>query len=109
MSEPFQELANLDRLIHEGSRLAIMTALAACESADFLYLSKLTGLTAGNLSSHLAKLEEVGLLTIHKQFVGKKPHTQVQITPQGRKAIEEHWRSLETLREQAQQWKPGSS
>ena len=59
---PFEELANLDRLIHEPTRLAILTALAACEKADFLFLQRITGLTKGNLSVHLTKLQEVGQL-----------------------------------------------
>jgi len=61
MPEPFQELAGLDRLVHEPARLAILTSLGACSSADFLFLQRLTGLSKGNLSSHLAKLEEAGL------------------------------------------------
>lgn len=106
MSEPFQELANLDRVVHEGSRLAIMTALSVCESADFLYLSRLTGLTAGNLSTHLTKLADAELIKVQKQFVGKKPNTLVSITAKGRAVIEAHWKSLELLRSQAREWKP---
>ena len=104
--EPFEELAGLDRLVHEPARLAIMTALSACRSAEFLFLQRLTGLTKGNLSSHLSKLEEAGLVEIGKQFVGKMPSTCVSLTPEGRMAIEGHWQQLERLRQGAVRWQP---
>ncbi|HEY3056658.1 MAG TPA: transcriptional regulator, partial [Thermoanaerobaculia bacterium] len=63
-SQPFERLAGLDRLVHEPARLSILTALSACKSADFLFLQRLTGLSKGNLSSHLSKLEEGGLVAI---------------------------------------------
>jgi DNA-binding MarR family transcriptional regulator len=106
MSEIFGPMAGLDKLIHEPARLAIMTALSACRSADFTFLQRLTGLTQGNLSGHLAKLEEAGLLQLDKQFVGKRPNTTVSLTTEGRKAIEQHWQQLRSLQEKAQQWKP---
>jgi len=106
MNTPFEELAGLDRLIHEPARLSIMTALSACKSADYLFLQRLTGLTGGNLSSHIAKLEEGGLIQVEKRFVDKRPNTQVQITEKGRVAIERHWEQLESLRKDSQSWKP---
>lgn len=106
MTEIFEELAALDKLIHEPARLAIMTALSACESADFLFLRRLTGLSKGNLSSHLSKLEEAKLVQIEKQFIGKKPNTQVALTENGRLAINQHWQRLENLRSGAQSWAP---
>lgn len=106
MTSPFEEMAVLDRLVHEPARLAIMTALSACRSADFLYLGRLTGLTKGNLSSHLAKLEEAELVKIEKRFVGKMPNTLVSLTPKGRSAIERHWQQLDRLRMGAEQWVP---
>jgi DNA-binding transcriptional ArsR family regulator len=106
MAQPFEELAGLDRLIHDPARLAILTALSACKSADFLFLQRLTGLTAGNLSSHLSKLEEGGLVKMDKQFVGKRPNTQIQLTDKGRAAVERHWKQLDSLRQSAKAWKP---
>jgi len=106
MPTTFEEIAGLDRLIHEPARLSILTALASCKSADYLFLQRLTGLTGGNLSSHLSKLEEGGLIQIEKRFVDKKPNTQVQITEKGRIAIERHWIQLENLRKDSQTWKP---
>ena len=104
MAKPFEEMAGLDRLIHEPARLAIMTALSSADSADFLFLQRLTGLTKGNLSSHLTKLEDAGLVQIRKRFVGKKPNTSVSLSKGGRAAIGEHWKRLENLRESAINW-----
>ena len=101
---PFEEMSGLDRLVHEPSRLAILTALAACRNADFLYLQSLTGLTKGNLSGHLSKLEAGGLVTINKSFKGKVPNTNIVITPQGRDTIRRHWKRLEQLRRAAGRW-----
>ena len=103
MTKPFEELAGLDKIIHEPARLSIMTALSACSNADFTFLQQLTGLTKGNLSSHLSKLEEAGLVTIEKRFVGKTPNTLVSLTDDGRAAIERHWQLLENLRKGAKE------
>jgi len=100
MSRPFEELADLDRLIHEPARLAILTALAACKAADFLYLQRLTGLSKGNLSSHMTKLEEGGLLAVAKEFVGKIPQTRLSLTDAGRTAIDGYWKTMDRLRKE---------
>ena len=101
---PFEQLASLDRRIHDPARLAILTALSACERADFLFLQRITGLTKGNLSSHLSKLEEAGLVEIEKRFVAKKTQTLVRLSDAGRQSIEGYWRDLEKLRESAARW-----
>jgi len=107
MSEPpFEQLAGLDRLIHEPARLSILTALSACKSADFLFLQRLTGLSKGNLSAHLSKLEEGGLVAIAKSFDGKIPKTTIAMTSDGRKQLERHWNDLERFRKEANKWKP---
>jgi DNA-binding MarR family transcriptional regulator len=106
MSSVFEDLANLDRLVHEPGRLAILTALASCQTADFLFLQRLTGLSSGNLSVHLSKLEEVGWIRTEKQIVSKRTNTNVSITPTGRQVIVEHWQKLEDLRRDAGNWKP---
>ena len=67
----------LDRLVHEPGRLAILTVLSSVADADFTFLQRATGLTKGNLSSHLAKLEDAGLVAIEKRFIRKKPNTSV--------------------------------
>jgi DNA-binding HxlR family transcriptional regulator len=97
-----ENLTTLDRLIHEPARLAIMTALSSCQYADFLFLQRLTGLTAGNLSSHLTKLETAGLVWVNKQIVGKRPRTTTGLTEKGRAAVKVHWKQLEKLRLQAE-------
>jgi DNA-binding MarR family transcriptional regulator len=97
MSERNQELL-LDRLIHEPGRLAILTVLSSVDTGDFVFLQRSTGLTKGNLSSHLTKLEEAGLIQIHKRFVGKKPNTNVALTAVGKQRIARHWEQLERLK-----------
>src|SRR3954464_11824971 len=88
----------LDRLIHEPGRLAVLTVLSSVESADFVFLQRTTNLTKGNLSSHLTKLEEAGLIRIEKRFVRKKPNTNVSLTADGRRRTAEHWKQLERLK-----------
>lgn len=81
-----------DRLVHDPSRLAILTVLNAVEEADFLFLLEQTGLTKGNLSSHAGKLEKAGYVAIEKSFVGKIPRTVYRLSPSGRRALQ-HYRS----------------
>ena len=76
-------LRNVDRIIHEPARLTLMTILYAVDSADFLYLQREAGLTKGNLSAHLSKLEETGYIKIEKSFKGKLPHTLCKMTAEG--------------------------
>jgi DNA-binding transcriptional ArsR family regulator len=102
--QPFEQLAELDRLIHEPARLSILTALSACRSADFLFLQRLTGLSKGNLSAHLSKLETGELVEIVKTFQGKIPRTNVRLTRGGRAQIERHWNDLDRLRSAARDW-----
>lgn len=99
--QPFDQLAALDKTIHEPARLAILTALSACRSAQFRYLLAITGLTPGNLSMHLAKLEQKALIEIEKGFAGKYPTTVVHLSDAGRKAIARHWVQLRDLEKAA--------
>ena len=108
-ADVFEEMGSLDRLVHEPARLAILTALSVCRRADFMYLLRLTGLTRGNLSTHLAKLEAAGLVRVDKRFVDRKPNTMLSITRKGRSAIERHWRQLDELRSGSQEWSPSDS
>ncbi len=107
--EVFEDLSGLDRLVHEPARLALLTALSVCRRADFMYLLRLTGLTRGNLSTHLAKLEAGGLVRIEKRFVGRRPNTLVSLTAKGREAIDRHWRRLEELRRSSRDWTPSEN
>jgi DNA-binding MarR family transcriptional regulator len=90
MADEIKDITNFDRIIHEPSRLAIMAVLWASESADFKYLLNNTGLSKGNLSAHLRKLEEAGYLKITKSFKGNYPHTTCALTKEGRKAFRDY-------------------
>lgn len=81
------QIMEIDKLIHEPARLMIMAHLYVIESADFLFLMRQTGLTFGNLSSHLSKLEKADYVKIKKEFIGKKPHTMLELTKKGRDAF----------------------
>jgi DNA-binding MarR family transcriptional regulator len=87
VNDRIQDLAHLDRLIHEPARLMIVMTLEGAGEADFLYLQRECGLTQGNLSSHLAKLEEAGYVEIQKTFKGKLPLTLCRLTEKGRSAF----------------------
>jgi len=94
-------LTNINRLIHEPSRLTIMAHLNVVEDADFLFLVRQTGLTWGNLSVHISKLEAAGYLQVKKEFLGKKPHTVVNLTKQGRRAFEEYREGMKEVLDRA--------
>ncbi|HEY5857010.1 MAG TPA: transcriptional regulator [Aldersonia sp.] len=88
----------LDRLVHEPGRLAILTVLSSVTDADFVFLQRATGLTKGNLSSRLTKLEEAGLVASEKRFVRKMPNTNISLTGAGRMRITQHWEQPDRLR-----------
>ena len=87
----------LDRTIHEPARLQIMTQLYVVDEADFIYLMRQTGLTWGNLSSHMSKLEDAGYIGVRKEFQDKKPHTILNMTPAGRNAFERYRKMLDKV------------
>lgn len=89
--------ADPDRVIHEPARLKIMAILSVADSADFTYLLREAGLTRGNLSVQLSRLEEAGYITIDKAFVGKTPRTTASMTSVGRTAFEDYRAYLATL------------
>ena len=99
-SQPGQELhplADIDQVIHASARLMVLTYLYVVESADYVFLMRMTGLTWGNLSTHMAKLEEAGYIEMLKEFKGKKPHTRIQLTEQGRAAFREYKKSMQQV------------
>lgn len=96
-SGELEPIAGIDRLIHEPARLMILALLYVVESGDFTFLMRQTGLTWGNLSSHLSKLEDAGYVQIEKEFVGKKPHTMLRLTDEGRAAFREYRRSMKQV------------
>jgi len=97
MNEDARSITDLDRLIHEPARLAIMSILFAAEEADFLFLLREAGLTKGNLSAHLTRLEEAGYVEIEKTFRGKLPQTICRLTPAGREAFEGYRKQLKSF------------
>ena len=80
----------VDRVIHEPARFNIMAYLFVVQSADFTFLQTQTGLTWGNLSSHINRLEVAGYVAVEKDFLGKKPHTMLHLTDKGRIAFVEY-------------------
>jgi len=97
MNAQLRNVAGLDRVIHEPGRLMIVTLLWAIKECDFLYLQHETELNKGNLSSHLARLEETGYVEIEKTYRGKVPRTLVRLTRPGRTAFDEYRKKLKAL------------
>jgi DNA-binding transcriptional ArsR family regulator len=88
---------NLDRLIHERTRLAIVSALAVNESLTFNELKQLLRATDGNLSVHARKLEDAGYVTCSKSFEGRVPRTEFGLSAAGRRALEKYLSHMEAL------------
>jgi len=84
------KIKDVDRLIHEPSRLMIMAQLYVVQSADFTFLLHQTEMTPGNLSAHLSKLEDAGYVEVTKEFIERKPHTALALTKKGRNAFKEY-------------------
>ncbi len=97
MTSDLRSFADVDRLLHEPARLMIVTILAAVQEVDFIYLLSETGLTKGNLSAHLSKLEAAGYIEIKKSFRGKIPQTLLSLTPAGLSAFETYRRQLQGI------------
>lgn len=90
-------LADIDQIIHAPARLMVLIYLYVVESVDYVYLMNLTGLTWGNLSTHLGKLEQAGYIEMKKEFRGKKPNTTIQLTPSGRAAFQDYKNNLKQV------------
>jgi DNA-binding MarR family transcriptional regulator len=90
-------LAGIDQFIHTPARLMVLAHLYVVESVDYVFLNRLTGLTWGNLATHLSKLEESGYILIEKEFKGKKPHTTISLTVDGREAFRQYKHSMQQI------------
>jgi DNA-binding HxlR family transcriptional regulator len=101
--EPGAQALQLDRLIHERTRLAIISALAGGGPQSFAELKRLLDMTDGNLSVHARKLEEAGYIECTKSFAGRVPRTEYALTKEGRKALERYIRHMEALIDAARQ------
>ena len=96
--KPFKRLVDdLDPMLHEKGRLAIVSVLAAVDSVSFTELRDTLEMTDGNLSVHLQKLEEKGYVSITKQFVGRRPLTTCRLTKPGQQAFARYLNHLEAL------------
>jgi len=96
-AEDLQPIADIDPLIHAPTRLKIMAYLSIVESADFTFLMRQTGLTRGNLSVNLRKLEEAGYVNITKEFVDRIPRTLIRLTNEGRQAIQTYRDNMQNV------------
>jgi DNA-binding MarR family transcriptional regulator len=97
MNAELRDLLDVDMVLHSPPRLLIVAILAGTESADFTYLLRETGLTRGNLSTHLSRLEEAQYITIEKTYRGKTPLTLCRITPQGQAAFQAYRQRLQHI------------
>ena len=104
-AEPdFNSISNLNKLIHEPARISVLSLLSVVEEADFIFIMNSTGLTQGNLSSHLAKLEDAAYIEIEKSFKGKRPHTIVRLTDSGHRELIEY---IKTIKKFISYFSPG--
>ena len=102
-SQPYPNLdpiEKLDSAIHAPARLMILAYLAAVVTADFTFLLKQTGLTRGNLSTHISRLEEEGYVEVKKEFVDRIPRTLYRLTEAGRKAIDDYRQNMRQIIDQ---------
>jgi DNA-binding MarR family transcriptional regulator len=92
-----RQLADIDPLIHSPARLMVLTYLYVVDSIDFVYLKRITGLSWGNLSTHLTKLADAGYVKIEKTFQDKKPNTMIELTKEGRQAFRDYKNDLQEV------------
>jgi DNA-binding MarR family transcriptional regulator len=92
-----QAIASLDRTLHEPARLGVVACLYVVDEADFVFLQSQTGITGGNLSSHLKRLANDGYITVRKEFDGAKPRTTLFLTEDGRSRFKEYLRTLDDM------------
>jgi len=94
---PLPGIMNVDRLVHSPARLAILTCLYVVEEGDAVFRLNQTGLSWGNLSTSIAKLEEAGYVEVVKEFKDRKPHTLLRLTSSGRQAFEGYLATMRGL------------
>ena len=99
-SEPtmLEIMASLNRLVHEPARLAILTVLSACRRADFVFLQSATGLSKGNLSVQLTRLQEAELITVTRTIERKRTLTMVELTPAGATELKSYWTQMDRIK-----------
>ena len=95
--DDLHEIKDVDRLIHEPTRYLLMAHLYVVKEADFVFLARKVGLTGGNLSSHMSKLEDAEYVRVDKAFVNKRPQTTFRLTRKGRSAFEMYRQTMEKV------------
>jgi DNA-binding MarR family transcriptional regulator len=90
-------LAEIDQVIHAPARLMVLVHLYVVESVDYVFLKNQTGLSWGNLATHVNKLEEAGYVAIEKGYKGKKPHTMIRLTKRGRAAFKDYKQNMQQV------------
>lgn len=98
MNDQHNVVPSPNRLIHEPARLAILTVLSSCASADFVFLQKITRLSKGNLSVQLTNLEQAGLVIIQKEIIDKKTRTTVSLSKRGISELADYWKTMDAIR-----------
>jgi len=98
MNKELNAIPSPNRLIHEPARLAILTVLSSCASADFVFLQRITQLSKGNLSVQLTNLEQAGLVIIQKEIVDKKTRTTVSLSKRGISELADYWKTMDQIR-----------
>jgi len=94
-------VTELDPEVHQPTRLRTLMLLSGVDTADFNFLLNTLGLTKGNLSAHMTRLEEVGYVQVTKKFLGKVPNTSYRLTPRGREGLKAYWQAMDALRASA--------
>lgn len=92
-----QAVAALDKVVHEPARLSVLACLAVVDDADFVFLQAQTGMTGGNLSSHVKRLEQEGYIAVHKEFQDSRPRTTFRLTRAGRTALQHYLATMRDL------------
>jgi len=92
-------MAELDPHVHQPTRLRILMLLSGIDTADFNFVLNTLGLSKGNLSAHMDRLEKAGYVEVTKKFEGKIPNTSYRLTDQGRSSLEGYWQALDEIRE----------
>lgn len=98
MNKALHAIPSPNRRIHEPARLAILTVLSSCASADFVFLQKITRLSKGNLSVQRSNLEQAGLVIIHKEIIDKKMRTTVSLSKRGISELSDYWKTMDAIR-----------
>jgi len=100
MSVNLAPLSEIDRLVHEPARFQVMALLYVVESADYTFIMQQLGLTWGNLSAHISKLEDGGYVSVEKGFKGKRPQTMLSLTGEGRMAFQTYRQTMKQMLEE---------